>query len=76
MRVLRRIGVGVVLAMNRHPLARSNSGSDPGQELEDVVYGPAERDAPVRQGPVEVDRGGEYCDLGHEESDSDHDQGI
>ena len=56
-RIALDVGEGVVLAVHRHPLAGPDAGGDPDQKRNTHGRPAAQRQGPVRQGAVQVDRG-------------------
>ena len=65
-RVVGRVGGGVVPAMHRHPLTRTHTGADPEKDAERQRGRRLDGQRPVREATVEVDGRGGDGELGHE----------
>jgi hypothetical protein len=58
------IRVGVMFAMNGHPLLAAQSGREPEHRPKHHIRKRVHRQRPMGQGPVQVDRGRDNRDLG------------
>ncbi len=70
-RVALLVGVGVVLAVHRHPLSRSSARRHPDDEAAGEGDGWPQGDRLVGHGPVQVHRRDDEGDLGGDQSDQD-----
>ena len=75
-RIALHVGVGVVLAVDRHPLPGLDADGDPHDEPEGEGQRRPEPDGPVGGGAVQVDRRGQVGELGDGETHEHGGEGL